>query len=82
VPLLAHLTDADIQRYVAGVPRSETERHVRVCLNCAQRLGDAAQRVVRWERRGLLGRLVRIDSAQMIEELLAEMEVEQRSHAA
>ncbi len=72
MPLLAHLTDADIQRHVAGVPSTETDRHVRVCLNCAQRLGDAAQRIVRWERRGLLGRLVRIDSRQMIEELLAE----------
>jgi hypothetical protein len=82
VPLLAHLTDADIQRYVAGVPGSETDRHVRVCLNCAQRLGDPAQRVVRWERRGLLGRLVRIDPPQLIAELLAEMGVEQRSHAA
>jgi hypothetical protein len=82
VPLLAHLTGADIQRYVAGVPSMETERHVRVCLNCAQRLGDAAQRVVRWERRGPLGRLVRIDPPQMIEELLARVEADYRSHAA
>jgi hypothetical protein len=82
VPLLAHLTDADIQRYVAGVPSIETERHVRVCVNCAQRLGDAAQRVVRWERRGPLGRLVRIDPPQMIEELLARVEENSRSHAA
>jgi hypothetical protein len=81
VPPLAHLTDADIQRYVAGVPSVETERHVRVCLNCAQRLGDAAQRVVRWERRGLLGRLVRIDPPQMIEELLHGID-DDRSHAA
>jgi DNA-binding transcriptional regulator PaaX len=82
VPLLAHLTDADIRRYVAGVPSAETGRHVRVCLNCAQRLGDAAQRVVRWERRGLLGRLVRIDPSQMVEELLTEVEKEQNPHAA
>jgi hypothetical protein len=81
VPPLAHLTDADIQRYVAGVPSVETERHVRVCLNCAQRLGDAAQRVVRWERRGPLGRLVRIDPPQMIEELLHGID-DDRSHAA
>jgi hypothetical protein len=81
VPPLAHLTEADIQRYVAGVPSVETERHVRVCLNCAQRLGDAAQRVVRWERRGLLGRLVRIDPPQMIEELLHGID-DDRSHAA
>jgi hypothetical protein len=83
VPLIAHLTDADIRRYVAGVPSAETDRHVRVCLNCAQRLGDAAQRAVRWERRGLLGRLVRIDPPQMIDELLAELEEEQhKPHAA
>jgi DNA-binding transcriptional regulator PaaX len=82
VPLLAHLTDADIRRYVAGIPSAETDRHVRVCLNCAQRLAEAAQRVVRWERRGLLGRLVRIDPSQMVEELLTEVEKEQNPHAA
>jgi len=77
-----HLTPTDIRRYVAGVPSAETDRHVRVCVSCAQRLGDAAQRVVRWERHGLLGRLVRVDSSQMIDELLAEIEAEQRRHAA
>jgi hypothetical protein len=82
VPLLAHLTDADIARYVAGLPSAEGDRHVRLCLSCAQRLADAAQRVVRWERRGLLGRLVRIDPAQMIDELLAEIETDQKPHAA
>jgi hypothetical protein len=82
LPLLAHLTDADIQRYVAGVPSMETERHVRVCVSCAQRLGDAAQRIHRWERRGPLGRLVRIDPPQMIEELLAGTGPDDRSHAA
>jgi hypothetical protein len=60
----------------------ETDRHVRVCLNCARRLGDAAQLVVRWERRGPLGRLVRIDPPQMIEELLAKVEADQTSHHA
>jgi len=46
------------------------------------RLADAAQSAVRWERRGLLGRLVRIDPSQEIDELLAEIEEEQRRHAA
>jgi hypothetical protein len=46
------------------------------------RLADAAQRAVRWERRGLLGRLVRIDSSQLVDELLAEIEEELRRHAA
>ncbi len=82
VPLLVHLTGADIRRYVAGVSRVETGRHVRVCAYCAERLGDAAQRAVWWERRGLLGRLVRVDSSRMIDELLAELEAERRPHAA
>jgi len=77
----AHLSDEDIRRYVAGMSSVETERHVRLCIFCAQRLGDAAQRAVRWERRGVLGRLVRIDYSQEIDELLAEIEEEQR-HAA
>jgi hypothetical protein len=82
VPLLAHLTEEDIARYVAGRPSTETDRHVRVCLTCAQRLADASQQACRWERRGRLGRLVRIDPAQMIDELLAELDDEQRPHAA
>jgi hypothetical protein len=77
----AHLSDEDIRRYVAGMSSVETERHVRLCIFCAQRLGDAAQRAARWERRGILGRLVRIDYSQEIDELLAEIEEEQR-HAA
>jgi hypothetical protein len=50
MPLLAHLSEADIGRYVAGSASTETERHVRICVSCMQRLGDAAQRAVRWER--------------------------------
>ena len=82
MPFVAHLTESDIRRYVAGVESGETDRHVRVCVWCAQRLGEAAQRAVRWERRGVLRRLVRIDSSQIIEEFLAEIEEEQRRHAA
>jgi len=43
---------------------------------------DATQRAIRWERCGLLGRLVRVDSSQMIDELLAEIEAEQLRPAA
>jgi hypothetical protein len=82
MPLLAHLSEWDIARYVAGCPSTETDRHVRVCLACAQRLADASQRVYRWERRGILGRLVRIDPAQMVDELLAEIEEHETPHAA
>jgi hypothetical protein len=80
--LLAHLSEADIGRYVAGTASMEAERHVRICVSCMQRLGDAAQRAVLWERRGPLGRLVRIEPSQVIDELLAEIEEEQRRHAA
>jgi hypothetical protein len=82
VPFVAHLSEGDIARYVAGCPSIETDRHVRVCLSCAQRLADAAQRVCRWERRGLLGRLVRIDPARMVDELLAELQDKQTPDAA
>ena len=84
-PLLVrptHLADADIRRYVAGTANPETERHVRLCACCALRLADAAQRAVWWERRGTLGRLVRIEYSQAVEELLAEIAREQRPDAA
>jgi hypothetical protein len=38
--------------------------------------------VCRWERRGVLGRLVRVDPAQMVDELLAELDDHQTPHAA
>lgn len=82
VPPFAHLTEADIRRYVAGTVSVGTDRHVRICPNCALRLADAAWRSVRWERRGLLGRLVKIDIPQVIDELLAEIAEEQRRDAA
>lgn len=81
MPLLFHLSEADIRRYVAGRPSLQTERHVRVCLFCMHRLSDAAQRETRWERRGLLGRLVRVDRSP-VDELIREIEDELRHHAA
>ena len=78
----AHLPDADIRRYVAGSVDPETERHVRICVCCALRLADAAQQAVWWERRGPLGRLVRIDNSRAVDELLSEIAREQRHEAA
>jgi hypothetical protein len=61
----------------------ERERHVRICVGCALRLADAAQDAVGWERRGFLGRLVRLDNAQAVDELIAEIaSEEQRRDAA
>ena len=78
----AHLADADIRRYVAGSVDPETERHVRICVCCALRLADAAQQAVWWERRGPLGRLVRIDNSRAVDELLSEIARDQRHEAA
>ena len=80
--LLAHLSDADIRRYVAGDLDPEMERHIRICVCCALRLGVAAVQAVWWERRGPLRRLVRVDSSQVVDELLAEIAREQRRDAA
>lgn len=78
----AHLADIEIRRYVAGTVNPETERHVRICVCCALRLADAAQQGVWWERRGPLGRLVRMDASQAVDELLAEIAREQPREAA
>jgi hypothetical protein len=82
MPLLAHLTEADLRRYVAGARSLQTERHARVCIWCMHRLADAAMRVACWERRGPLQRLVKIDPAHEIDELLAQIEEDRRRHAA
>ena len=74
MPLLAHLTEADIRRYVAGAPSLQTERHVRVCIWCMHRLAAAAEQFVCWDRVGPLQRLVKIDPAHEIDELLAQIE--------
>ena len=79
---LAHLADRDIRSYVTGTMNPETERHVRICVCCALRLADAAQRAFWWERRGPLGRLVQLDNSQAVNELLAEIAREQRRDAA
>jgi hypothetical protein len=82
VQLLSHLADADIRRYVTGTADPETERHVRVCVCCALRLADAAIHAYWWERRGPLGRLVRLNNTQAVDELLNEIAKEQRRDAA
>ena len=80
--LLSHLADEDIRRYMTGTVDPETERHVRVCVCCALRLADAAMQAYWWERRGLLGRLVRLNNTQAVDELLTEIAREQRRDAA
>ncbi|HEX6699348.1 MAG TPA: zf-HC2 domain-containing protein [Gaiellaceae bacterium] len=37
------------------------DAHVASCLPCSMMLAEAGSSAARWERRGLLGRLVRVD---------------------
>jgi hypothetical protein len=80
--LLAHLSQADICRCLDGAVSEQTARHVRVCIFCAHRLGDAAVNAQCWERRGPLGRLVRVDPSRVVDELLADIMEEPRRHVA
>jgi hypothetical protein len=60
-----HLYDETLDRYMARdlPPRamSAIDVHVSNCLPCAHALADRHTETVRWERRGPLGRLVRLD---------------------
>ena len=82
MPYVSHLTEADIRRSVAGTASEQTERHVRLCIFCAHRLAEVAQRETHWERRGPLRRLVRIDPSRDVDELMIEIEDELRRNAA
>jgi hypothetical protein len=75
----AHLTERDIERYLAGRPTADADRHVRLCVFCALRVGDATQRAFGWERRGPLRRLVRVDPAWVVERLLDDLAREQQA---
>jgi hypothetical protein len=68
-----HLTDAEIAALVDGRSLHDVEGHVRLCVNCALRLGEVAQQSFVWERRGLFGRLVRVEPAEIVERLLDDV---------
>ena len=70
-----HLTQLTIDAYIAGVRPASVERHIRLCCTCALRLSAAVAARTRWERRGVLRRLVRVDEPptfdQEIDEILS-----------
>ena len=55
--MLGHLSEADIRRYVAGAPSEDADRHVRLCVCCAQQLAVAAIGAFWWEPSGSLAPL-------------------------
>jgi anti-sigma factor RsiW len=78
-----HLYDEILEQYVAGdlPPQTLTaiDAHVSNCLFCAHTLAEQSSAGARWERRGLLGRLVRVEELPAVEEAHVE---EQRAAAA
>jgi hypothetical protein len=59
-----HVPPSTFERYLDDTldPRTRTalDSHIAICLPCAQALADAGARDGMWERRGPLGRLVRV----------------------
>ena len=76
-----HLTQLAIDAYVAGVRPASVERHVRLCCTCALRLSAAVAATVRWERRGVLRKLVRVDGPPTLDQAIDEMLSERRDAA-
>jgi hypothetical protein len=60
-----HLYGDTLDNYVARTLPAQTlaaiDGHVSNCLFCAHALAEEASASTRWERRGLLGRLVRVE---------------------
>jgi anti-sigma factor RsiW len=66
-----HLYGEILERYVDGdLPRptlAAIDAHVSNCLVCAHVLANDSADSARWERRGWLGRLVRVETAVVVE---------------
>ena len=60
-----HGTQEQLDRYLRRdldpAALAELDAHVANCLPCSMMVAEAGRSAARWERRGLLGRLVRID---------------------
>jgi hypothetical protein len=65
-----HLYGRTLDGYVTrGLPTPQLtalDAHVSNCLSCAHALADHAAATTRWERRGLLGRLKRVDAQPVV----------------
>ena len=63
-----HLNDIDryINRELDGEALGRIDAHVSGCLACATALSERGSAADRWERRGLLGRLVRVSPPEAL----------------
>ena len=60
-----HSTEEQLDRYLRRdldpTTLSALDAHVATCLPCSMMLAESGSSAARWERRGFLGRLVRVD---------------------
>ena len=59
--LYGEILERYLDRKLPGPTLSAIDAHVSNCLFCAHVLAEEASASTRWERRGLLGRLVRVE---------------------
>ena len=59
--IYGHLMQSYVKRDLPERQLAVLDERVTNCLSCAQTLADEATARAEWERRGLLGRLVRVE---------------------
>jgi hypothetical protein len=78
-----HLYGEQLERYQKrGLPQpmlAAIDTHVSSCMYCSRSLAQAAASSERWERRGWLGRLVRVEEPQPVVIIAAEEEAAPRA---
>ena len=73
-----HLYGNTLERYVTrDLPQEQLvvlDSHVSNCMFCAHGLADQAVMSTAWERRGWLGRLVRVEAPSAVDDSLEELD--------
>jgi len=76
---LMHLYGDTLESYVKRelpAPHlAAIDAHVSNCMFCAHGLADEAVLAANWERRGFLGRLVRVEPQDAVEDVREDLEV-------
>ena len=70
------IIDGYVNREIDGKTLARIDAHVSGCLACATTLSERASAADQWERRGLLGRLVRIERREAVSVGVEERETE------
>jgi len=65
--IYGNLMQSYVKRDLPGRHLAALDAHVANCLSCAQVLAGQATATVEWERRGWLGRLVRVERPREVE---------------